>query len=160
MSTEVKVKNTSAEVISSLSRELSSTYLLSIKYKKFHWYVSGPFFRELHLMFDEHHTQLLAVIDDLAERSRVIGGYPAATAEEFIAHAEIKESKNQTYTPQEMVEILYADTDTIINALHRDVELATKDNDPGTADLLTGIVQVYQKQAWFLAETKARKALV
>ncbi len=160
MSTEVKVKHTSQEVIQSLSRQLANAYLLSIKYKKFHWYVSGPFFKQLHELFDMHYEQLGEIVDDLAERSRMLGGYPIATAKEFLEIAEIDESPNVQYAPQEMVEILHEDTDVIIDALHGDIELATKHNDPGTADVLTSIVQVYQKQAWFLAETKARKGLV
>ncbi len=159
MSTEVKVKHTSQEVIQSLSRQLANAYLLSIKYKKFHWYVSGAFFKPLHDLFDMHYGQLGEIIDDLAERSRMLGGYPIATAKEFLEIAEIDESHNVQYAPQEMVEILHADTDIIIDALHEDIELATKHSDPGTADILTSIVQIYQKQAWFLAETKARKGL-
>jgi starvation-inducible DNA-binding protein len=160
MSTEVKVKHTSQAVINSISRQLSNAYLLSIKYKKFHWYVSGPFFKQLHELFDMHHGQLDEVIDDLAERSRVIGGYPVATAKEFIEAADIDESYNQTYMPQEMVEILHQDCDIIIDALHADIDEASKSGDVGTADIFTTIVEVYQKQAWFLAETKARKGLV
>jgi starvation-inducible DNA-binding protein len=160
MSTEVKVKHTSQAVINSISRQLSNAYLLSIKYKKFHWYVSGPFFKQLHELFDMHHGQLDEVIDDLAERSRSIGGYPVATAKEFIEAADIDESYNQTYMPQEMVEILHQDCDLIIDALHADIDEASKVGDVGTADIFTTIVEVYQKQAWFLAETKARKGLV
>ncbi|MDW8466459.1 MAG: DNA starvation/stationary phase protection protein [Chloroherpetonaceae bacterium] len=110
--------------------------------------------------FDEHYRQLSKIIDDLAERSRSIGGYPIATMKEFLETAEIDESPNLNYTPQEMVEILYEDTDTIIDSLHQHIELATNHHDPGTADIFTEIVQIYQKQAWYLAETKARKNLV
>jgi starvation-inducible DNA-binding protein len=160
MSAEVKVKHTSQEVIASLNRQLANAYLLSIKYKKFHWYVSGPFFKPLHELFDMHYGQFGEVIDDLAERSRIIGGYPIATAKEFIEMAEIDEADRVAYTPQEMVEMLHADTDLIVDALHEDIELATKHGDPGTADIYTSVVQIYQKQAWFLAETKARKGLI
>lgn len=160
MSIEVKIKHTSQDVIDSLSRQLSNAYILSIKYKKFHWYVSGAFFKQLHELFDMHYEQLSDIADDLAERSRMIGGYPAATAKEFIQHAQIHEAEATQYPPQEMVEILHHDTDKIIDALHHDIELATKGGDAGTADVYTRIVQTYQKQAWFLAETAARKGLM
>lgn len=160
MSIEVKIKHTSTEVLSALNLQLANAYVLSVKYKKFHWYVSGPFFKQLHELFDEHYRQIVEIIDDLAERSRAIGGHPIATMKEFLETAEIDESPNLNYTPQEMVEILYEDTDTIIDSLHQHIELATNHHDPGTADILTQIVEIYQKQAWYLAETKARKNLV
>jgi starvation-inducible DNA-binding protein len=160
MSVEVKIKHTSTEVLSALNLQLANAYVLSVKYKKFHWYVSGPFFKQLHELFDMHHEQIVEIIDTLAERSRAIGGYPIATMKEFIETAEIDESPNLNYTPQEMVDILYEDTDAIIDSLHQHIQMATSHNDPGTADIFTRIVQTYQKQAWYLAETRARKALV
>lgn len=160
MSIEVKIKHTSTEVLSALNLQLANASVLAAKYKKFHWYVSGPFFKQLHDLFDMHHEQILEIIDTLAERSRAIGGYPIATMKEFIETAEIDESQNLNYTPQEMVEILYEDTDVIVDSLHQHIDLATQHNDPGTADIFTSIVETYQKQAWFLAETKARKGLM
>lgn len=159
MSTEVRVKHTTPAVMAALDQQIASAAVLSVKYKKFHWYVSGPFFKSLHDLFDTHYNQLVEIIDDLAERSRAIGGYPVGTAREFLELSLVTDADGTMFSPLEMVEILHADTDKIIDTLHEHIELATKDNDPGTADILTSIVQVYQKQAWFLAETKARKAL-
>jgi starvation-inducible DNA-binding protein len=159
MSTEVRVKHTTPAVMASLDQQIASAAILSVKYKKFHWYVSGPFFKPLHDLFDEHYRQLVEIIDDLAERSRAIGGYPVGTTREFLELSLVTDAEGTMFSPLEMVEMLHADTDKIIDTLHHQIELATKDNDPGTADILTSIVQIYQKQAWYLAETKARKAL-
>ncbi|MDX2129351.1 MAG: DNA starvation/stationary phase protection protein [Chloroherpetonaceae bacterium] len=160
MSVEVKVKHTTEVVIQAINRQIANTYLLSIKYKKFHWHVSGPFFKQLHDLFDMHHGQLLTIIDDLAERSRSIGGHPIATASEFINNSELEEAMGYNFSPLQMVEMLYSDSDLIIDSLHEDIIQATNDSDPGTADLFTSIVQTIQKQAWFLAETKARGTLL
>jgi len=160
MSIEVKVKHSTEVVIQAINRQIANTYLLSIKYKKFHWHVSGPFFKQLHDLFDVHHGQLLTIIDDLAERSRAVGGHPIATAQEFINNSEIEEAIGYTFTPLQMVEMLFSDSDVIIDSLHEDIEQASNDSDPGTADLFTGIVKIMQKQAWFLAETKTRGTLI
>ncbi len=159
MSTEVRVKHTTPAVMAALDQQIASAAVLSVKYKKFHWYISGPFFKPLHDLFDAHYEQLVEIIDDLAERSRAIGGYPVGTLREFLELSLVTDADGTLFSPLEMVEMLHADTDKIIDTLHEHIELATKDNDPGTADILTSTVQVYQKQAWFLAETKARKAL-
>ncbi len=159
MSTEVRVKHTTPAVMAALDQQIASAAVLSVKYKKFHWYISGPFFKSLHDLFDVHYEQLVEIIDDLAERSRAIGGYPVGTLREFLELSLVTDADGTMFSPLEMVEMLHADTDKIIDTLHDHIELATKDNDPGTADILTSTVQVYQKQAWFLAETKARKAL-
>lgn len=159
MSTEVRIKHTTPAVIAVLDQHIASASVLSVKYKKFHWYVSGPFFKSLHELFDMHYEQLQEVVDDLAERSRAIGGYPVGTTREFMELSLVTDADGTQFSPLEMVEILHADTDKIVDALHQHIELATKDNDPGTADILTSVVQIYQKQGWFLAETKARKAL-
>ncbi|MCS6990059.1 MAG: DNA starvation/stationary phase protection protein [Chloroherpetonaceae bacterium] len=159
MSTEVRVKHTTPAVMAALDQHIASAAMLSTKYKKFHWYVSGPFFKSLHELFDEHYKQLIDIIDDLAERSRAIGGYPVGTMREFIELSLVSDADGTMFSPLEMVETLHADTDKIIDALHEHIQLATKDNDPGTADILTQVTQVYQKQAWYLAETKARKVL-
>lgn len=159
MSTEVRVKHTTPAVMAALDQHIASAAMLATKYKKFHWYVSGPFFKPLHEIFDEHYKQLLELIDDLAERSRAIGGYPVGTMREFIELSLVSDAEGTMFSPLEMVETLHADTDKIIDALHEHIELAAKDNDPGTADLFTEAVRMYQKQAWYLAETKARKVL-
>jgi starvation-inducible DNA-binding protein len=160
MSSEVKPRHTSKKVLESLSRQLANSAVLSFKYKKFHWYVSGPYFRELHLLFDSHYDQVIATIDEYAERSRSLGGYPVATLAEFISHAEIKDATKSSYTPQEMVEALLTDTNAVIDSLHADIDDASKAGDAGTADVYTRLVQTYQKQAWFLAETAEGQKLV
>jgi starvation-inducible DNA-binding protein len=159
MSTEVRIKHTTPAVIAVIDQHIASAAVLSVKYKKFHWYVSGPFFKSLHELFDMHYEQLQEIVDDLAERSRAIGGYPVGTTREFMELSLVTDADGTQFSPLEMVEILHSDTDRIVDALHQHIELATKDNDPGTADILTSIVQIYQKQGWFLAETKARKVL-
>jgi starvation-inducible DNA-binding protein len=159
MSTEVRVKHTTPAIMASLDQQIASASVLSLKYKKFHWYISGPFFKVLHDLFHEHYEQLEEIIDDLAERSRAIGGYPVGTMREFLELSLVTDADGTMFSPLEMVEMLHADTDKIIDALHEHIELAAKEHDHGTADILTSVVQIYQKQAWFLAETKARKAL-
>jgi starvation-inducible DNA-binding protein len=99
-------------------------------------------------------------MDELAERSRMLGGHPIATAKECLDVSEIDEAYEFLYTPQKMVEILAEDNLLVIDALHIDIQRANTDGDIGSADLLTKMLQMYQKHHWYLAETAARKYLV
>ena len=71
-------------VIGALQRQIANAFALYINYKRYHWRVYGPLFRDLHLMFDDHAEAVLATIDELGERVRILGGEPVATLEEII----------------------------------------------------------------------------
>ncbi|MFN3361129.1 MAG: Dps family protein [Pseudanabaenaceae cyanobacterium] len=139
------------EVIKSLQRQQANALVLYLNYKKYHWLSYGPLFRDLHLLFEEHGGQVLATIDELAERSLVVGGAPVADPDQYLKVATVKPSSG-TLTLKGMVEEAIANHDRVIDELHQDAEMASKGNDIGTADLFTRIVQVHQKQRWFLRE--------
>ncbi|MEL6764916.1 MAG: ferritin-like domain-containing protein, partial [Cyanobacteria bacterium J06607_6] len=67
-------------VVNLLNQALADAYLLLIKTKKYHWDVVGPQFRSLHTLWEEHYEALTISIDEIAERARMLGGYPLGTA--------------------------------------------------------------------------------
>jgi len=142
-------------VIAALQREQASALVLYLNYKKYHWLTFGPHFRDLHLLFEEHGDQVLESVDELAERALMIDGKPLADPSQYLPASLVPASQGERVVKQ-MVDEAIAAHDTVIKAMHDDADIATKAGDIGTTDLFTRLVQVHQKQRWFLKEI-ARK---
>lgn len=139
-----------------LNRNLANASLLATKYKKYHWTVSGALFRELHLLFDDHATNVNETVDELAERVMTLGGVPIGSPQEFIQHGTVASAEPGIIPPQSMLDDLLEDHHKVIQQLRADINIASDCGDPGTADLLTRIVQVHEKDAWFISEHRKR----
>ena len=138
-------------VIELLKHDLADAYLLQIKTKKYHWDVVGPQFMSLHKMWEEQYTNLSMAIDSLAERIRALGGYPVATAKEFIAFATIQEDPGHTPSTTTMVSNLVDDHEQIIRNLRSHIDRCSEEfHDEGTADFLTGLMEQHEEMAWML----------
>jgi starvation-inducible DNA-binding protein len=142
-------------VVAALQREQATALVLYLNYKKYHWLTFGPHFRDLHLLFGEHADQVLESVDELAERALMVDGKPLADATEYLPASLVPSSQGER-TVKQMVDEAIESHDRVIKAMHDDAEVATKAGDIGTADLFTRLVQVHQKQRWFLKEI-ARK---
>jgi len=142
-------------VVGALHREQASALVLFLNYKKYHWLTFGPNFRDLHLLFEEHGAQVLASIDELAERALMIDGKPLADPAQYLRASLVRPSEGELSVKQ-MIEEGIAAHDKLIEAMHGDAEVATRAGDIGTADLFTRLVQVHQKQRWFLKEIALR----
>jgi starvation-inducible DNA-binding protein len=142
-------------VVGGLQREQASALVLFLNYKKYHWLTYGPNFRDLHLLFEEHGGQVLASIDELAERALMVDGKPLADPATYLRASLVTPSEGDLSVKQ-MLEEAIAAHDKLIEAMHADAEVATKAGDIGTADLFTRLVQVHQKQRWFLREIARR----
>ena len=145
-----------ATVIGMLQRQVANAFALYVDYKRYHWYAYGPLFRELHLLFDDHADAVLASVDELAERVRILGGRPPATLAEIVRHATVIGSAQHSATVRAMIDQALASHDRVIAELFDGIGLAAEAGDPGTADLLTRLVQVHEKQEWFLRATAHR----
>jgi starvation-inducible DNA-binding protein len=142
-------------VVGALHRQQASALVLFLNYKKYHWLTFGPNFRDLHLLFEEHGAQVLASIDELAERALMIDGKPLADPAQYLRASLVRPSEGELSVKQ-MIEEGIAAHDQLIEAMHGDADVATKAGDIGTADLFTRLVQVHQKQRWFLKEIARR----
>jgi starvation-inducible DNA-binding protein len=142
-------------VVAALNRQQANSLVAYLNYKKYHWLTFGPAFRDLHLLFEEHATQVHDMLDELAERALMVDGQPVADPGQYLRVAAVEPSQG-VMTVAAMVQEAIATAERIIDQMHGDAEVATKAGDIGTADLLTRLVQVHQKQRWFLKEV-ARK---
>ena len=127
-----------------------------MNYKRYHWNTFGPLFRDIHLLFDEHASAILEGVDEFGERMRVMGAEPIGSAEEVAKLATVKMAHNHM-TMREMLEQAISNHKLMIQGFKDAIAAAGEQGDPGTADLFTKIIQVHEKQRWFVAEFLERK---
>ena len=151
-----KDQKSARDVVATLHREQANALVAYLNYKKYHWLTYGPLFRDLHLLLDEHATQVYATIDELAERALMIDGAPIADPAAYLPAATVKPSTG-AMTVEAMLAEAMAAHERVIDEMHADAETAQKAGDIGTADLYTRLVQMHQKSRWFLKETLRRK---
>ena len=133
-----------------LTHILADEVTLYTKTRKFHWNVSGQSFMELHKLFQAQYTELEEVIDEVAERINKLGGKTIGSLREFVELTSIKES---TTIPlqKEMLKELLADHQMVAIELRRNITTcANENNDAGSADFLTGLLQQHETIAWVL----------
>ncbi|MFV8271372.1 Dps family protein [Flavobacterium sp. GT2N3] len=137
--------------IAILSSILANEMTLYVKLRKFHWNVSGESFMEFHKLFEGQYTELETSIDEIAERISKLGGKTIGTMKEFSDLTIIKESPNQYPSRKDMVKELLQDHETVIVHLRKDVNTSAEENqDAGTADFLTGLMQAHETMSWTL----------
>jgi starvation-inducible DNA-binding protein len=134
-----------------LNKNLSNTYLLQIKTKKYHWDVTGPQFRSLHELWEEQYQTMSETIDAIAERVRALGNFPVGTAEGFLKFGSIQEHSGDVPDAYTMVSNLIDDHEQIIRTLREHIDQCSDQfHDEGTADFLTGIMEQHEEMAWML----------
>jgi starvation-inducible DNA-binding protein len=138
-----------AEIVDGLSRLLSDTYVLYLKTHNFHWNVTGPMFRTLHLLFEEQYTELATAVDSIAERIRALG-FPAPGT--YATYARLSSIKEEPGVPaaSDMIQQLVEGQEAVVRTARELFPLLEKVSDEPTADLLTQRMQVHEKAAWML----------
>lgn len=145
--TEKELKNSSTILATILSNEMT----LYVKTRKAHWNVTGESFMELHKLFQNHYQQLEESIDEIAERIGKLGHKTIGTMSEFSKLATIKEHPGKYESSKDMLKELLKDHETIIVELRNNIDVcARKNNDVGTADYLTGLMEQHETIAWIL----------
>jgi starvation-inducible DNA-binding protein len=139
-------------VVAYLQTALSDTWVLYASYKHYHWQLYGPLFRDLHLMFDEFADGVFDTIDDLDERMRRLGANIANTQLWEFQEASSVTSAQGTETVEEMIAEARANLLRLIPPMRSAVTTSDDAGDPGTVDLLSKIVQVHEKNEWFLRQ--------
>lgn len=140
-----------ANLIEAVNRQLANAFALTLNYRKYHWEVTGPQFRSLHLMFEEFYNEVEATIDETAERVRMLGGFPIHSPEQIREHASVTIAEPGQMEAQAMLQRAHENVHQVMREQRNLVEEA--DSDPGTADLFTRLVQIHEKHEWFLRET-------
>ena len=122
-----------------------------MNYKHYHWQTFGPLFRDLHNLFDEFATEVYETIDELAERVRMIGQDPISHVEDFLKVATVK-SATKGNNMRGMIEEADKNAISVIKEMREAIKTADKNDDPGTADVLTRFVQIHEKHEWWLRD--------
>jgi len=135
-----------------LKRLLADSYTLYLQTHNFHWNVTGLQFRELHLMFEEHYTELSTAVDELAERIRTLDVVAPGTYKQFAALSTIKEVEDVP-TSLEMVNILTLGHEQLIRTAREVLKAAQAADDESTAALVSDRMRIHEKTAWMLRAT-------
>jgi starvation-inducible DNA-binding protein len=140
------------EITGALNALLADMFALYVKTKNFHWHVSGPHFRDYHLMLDEQATQLFATTDAIAERVRKIGGLTLHSVGEIGRLQRIEDNDAEWVTPLDMLSELREDNLDLVSYLRETHGLCDEHGDCATASLLETWIDEAERRVWFLFE--------
>ena len=146
-----------AEISKALNGVLADAFALYLKTKNFHWHISGPHFRDYHLMLDEHADAIFATTDPLAERVRKISGTTLRSIGHIAQLQSIKDNDDQFVGPNEMLRELMNDNKAVAAAMRKAHEVCDKHEDVASASLLENYIDETERRTWFLFEA-SRKA--
>lgn len=137
-----------------LSCLLADSYTLYLQTHNFHWNVTGPQFRELHLMFEEHYTELAVAVDDIAERIRTLDAPAPGTYSAFAKLSSIQEVDGVP-AATEMVKILTRSHEQVVKTCRKALAIAQVAGDESTAALVSDRMRIHEKTAWMLRAMQA-----
>ena len=146
----------SDEAIESVSEALNGlladTFALYVKTKNFHWHVSGPHFRDYHLLLDEQAADILGTTDDMAERVRKIGGTTLRSIGHIAKLQTIEDNGADFVPPAVMLKELMDDNKKVTQRMREAHEVADEHEDVATASLIENWIDQTEKRTWFLFE--------
>ena len=148
--------NAIQDISGGLNALLADVFALYMKTKNFHWHMSGPHFRDYHLMLDEHGEQIFAMTDDMAERVRKIGGITLHSIGNVARLQRIEDNDADYVTPLDMLAELRDDNKQLAAAMREVHDLCDEHGDVATASLLENWIDEGERRAWFLFEATRR----
>ena len=140
------------EIAGELHQLLADVFALYLKTKNFHWHLSGPHFRDYHLLLDEQGTQIFAMTDTIAERARKIGGTTIRSISDIAKHQRLKDNNAERVAPEDMLTELRTDNQELTRHLRAAHELCETHNDVATASLIENWIDETERRSWFLCE--------
>lgn len=141
------------DVCAGLLALLADTFALYLKTKNFHWHMSGPHFRDYHLLLDEQSDQLFAMTDPMAERARKIGGTTLRSIGHITRAQRLLDNDADYVSPHAMLAELRDDNARMAGEMRRMHELCEEHKDIATASLLEVWTDETERRTWFLFET-------
>jgi starvation-inducible DNA-binding protein len=149
-------RNDTRTVADALNAALADSYALYLKTKNFHWHVSGPHFRDYHLLLDDQAAQILGVTDAIAERVRKTGGTTLRSIGDISRRQSIKDNDRDFVPADEMLAELRDDNLTLVERF-RDVKQASEDaGDNATSGIVDEWTDQAEERAWFLFEASRK----
>ena len=144
--------NATRTVAESLNGILADSFALYMKTKNFHWHVSGPHFRDYHLMLDEQAAEIFAGTDDIAERVRKTGNTSLRSIGDIARHQTIVDNDAEFVGPKAMLSELRDDNLALVEALREAKDIADAAKDNATSAMIDDWTDQAERRAWFLFE--------
>jgi starvation-inducible DNA-binding protein len=141
------------EVANELRQLLADVFALYVKTKNFHWHMTGRHFRDYHLLLDEQSQQIFAMTDDIAERTRKIGGTTIRSIGDISRNQRLHDNDEKFVPPADMLADLCADSQRLTRSLRSTHEICERHNDVATASLIENWMDETERRTWFLFET-------
>ena len=148
--------NARRDISGALNAVLADVFALYLKTKNFHWHVSGPHFRDYHLLLDEHGAQIFAMTDDIAERARKVGGTTLRSIGQISKLQRIPDNDAEFVTPEDMLAELKEDNLKLTQIMREVHDLCDEHGDVATASMLENWIDESERRTWFLFETGRR----
>ena len=146
----------SKDIVGGLNAILADVFALYLKTKNFHWHMSGPHFRDYHLLLDEQANQLYAMTDPIAERIRKIGGSTLRSIGHIARIQRIKDNDATYVDPLDMLAELREDNKTLAARLREMHEVVDEHRDIASASLIESWIDETERRTWFLFESSRR----
>ena len=140
------------DIAGGLNALLADVFAIYLKTKNFHWHMSGPHFRDYHLLLDDHGDQLFAMTDEIAERVRKIGGTTIRSIGHIARLQRVLDNDADFVTPADMLSELHEDEKALTLRMRAVHELCDQERDVATASLLENWIDQSQRRSWFLFE--------
>jgi starvation-inducible DNA-binding protein len=140
------------DISGALNALLADVFTLYLKTKNFHWHMSGPHFRDYHLLLDEHGDQIFAITDDIAERVRKIGGITIRSIGHISRLQRLADNDAEYVDPADMLSELREDNKALVLSMRSAHDLCDEAGDVATTSLLENWIDEAQRRIWFLFE--------
>jgi len=147
------------DISAGLAGLLADVFALYLKTKNFHWHMSGPNFRDYHLLLDEQSDQIFAMTDPIAERARKIGGTTIRSISDIAGRQRLLDNNAPYVDPQDMLAELHGDNKQLVAEMRRVHELCDSYCDVATASLLEVWIDETERRSWFLYESGRAPAI-
>ena len=144
--------NATKDIAGAVKALVADVFALYLKTKNFHWHMSGPHFRDYHLLLDEHAEQIYGMTDDIAERARKIGGTTLHSISDIARHQRLKDNNEELVAPEDMLAELRADNHHLTASLRAAHEICGQYNDVATTSLIETWIDETERRTWFLSE--------
>jgi starvation-inducible DNA-binding protein len=131
---------------------LADVFALYLKTKNFHWHMSGPHFRDYHLLLDEHGDQIFAMTDAIAERVRKLGGSTIRSIGHIARLQRLGDNDAEYVVPLDMLAELREDNRSLLGSMREAHDLCDEESDVATASLLEVWIDETERRIWFLFE--------
>jgi starvation-inducible DNA-binding protein len=145
------------DVSAAMNLILADVFALYLKTKNFHWHMSGPHFRDYHLLLDEHADQLFAMTDPVAERVRKLGGITIRSIGQISKMQRVLDNDAEYVEPLDMLAELAEDNKTLAARLRQAHNVCEKHRDVASASLIEVWIDETERRTWFLFEATRRR---